>query len=101
MILKNTKNLWIDIPGMISIFALRAARFNAKIPLTEKHVIVSLLAIQLSTVLRKIDGLSKLLTPGATATNTKVQTADNITNTSISNVFFVALIFFSSKKNRT
>lgn len=83
---------------MISIFVLRAARFNAKIPLTEKHVIVSLLAIQLSTVLRNIDGLSKLLTPGATAANTQVKTADNTTNTSISNGFFVAQIFSPPKR---
>lgn len=73
--------LWNETPGKISMFALRAARFNAVIPLIDKHVTVSSLAKQFAIILRNDDGSLTLLTPGAAAANAK--TADKTTNTFI------------------
>lgn len=79
---KNTlRYLWNETPGKISMFALRAARFNAVIPLIDKHVTVSSLAKQFAIILRNDDGSLTLLTPGAAAANAK--TADKTTNTFI------------------
>lgn len=83
--------MWIDTPGKISNFAIRAARFNAVIPSIDKHVTVSLLAKQLAIILRNIDGLPTLFTPGEAALSAK--TAKNIANTSILNVFFASIFF--------
>lgn len=81
--------MWIDTPGKISNCAIRAARFNAVIPSIDKHVTVSLLAKQLAIILRNIDGLPTLFTPGEAALSAK--TAKNIANTSILNVFFASI----------
>lgn len=78
-------HLWNDSPGKISIFAMSAARFNATIPLIDKHVTVSLLAKQLAITLRNVVESSALITPGAATANAK--TLDNITNTFILNQF--------------
>lgn len=79
------------------MFALRAARFNAVIPLIDKHVTVSSLAKQFAIILRNDDGSSTLLTPGAAAANAK--TADNTTNTFILDLidFFFELFFVHKK----
>lgn len=74
--------LWKETPGKMSMLALRAARFNAVIPLIDKHVTVSSLPKQLPSILRNDDDSSlTLLTPGAAQAMAK--TADNTTNTFI------------------
>lgn len=75
---------------------MRAARFNAVIPLIDKHVIVSVLAKQVEMISRKFDGLSTLVTPGAAAVSAK--TVDITTNTSILNGFFCCSNFFLQKE---
>lgn len=71
--------LWNDNPGKISMFALRAARLTAVIPLIDKHVTVSSLPKQLPIILRNDDDSSWTL--GAAAAIAK--TADRTTNTFI------------------
>lgn len=76
--------LWNETPGKISIFALRAARFIAVIPLIVKHVTVSSLFKQFENNLRNVDDSS--LVGAATAT---ANTADKTINTFILIGFYV------------
>lgn len=78
--------LWNETPGNKSMLALRAARFNAVIPLIDKHVNVSSLSKQFATILR-IDVGSSLV--GAAAAIAKI--ADRTMNAFI----LYVLDFFS------
>lgn len=88
--------LRIETPGKNSIFlSICAARFKAVIPLTDKHVTVSLLAKQLATIDWNVGGLSKPATANA-------KTADNTTNNSILNdSMLLKIVVCSSQKYKT
>lgn len=93
MMTKNSSNLWNETPGKISMLALRAARFIAVIPLTEKHVIASSLLKQFAIILRNdADSSLILFTPGAATAIAK--TADKTTNT------FILFFFLNLNKYR-
>lgn len=101
---EKSRHLYLlnETPGKISIFALRAARFIAVIPLTVKHVTISSLAKQFENNLRNADDSS--LVGAATAT---AKTADKTMNTFILIcllLFFLLLLntklrFFFPRKN--
>lgn len=76
--------LWNVNPGKISMFVLRAARFNADIPLTDKHVNISSLFKQFANILRNDIGSSFVGAATATA-----NIADNTKN-----AFILIEIFF-------
>lgn len=83
--------LWNDTPGKISMLALRAARFNAVIPLIDKHVTVSSLPKQLAIILRN-DAESSLTLFALGAAQAMAKTADNTTNTFILLCFVIDLL---------
>lgn len=76
-----------ETPGNNSMLALRAARFNAVIPLTDKHEKVSSLSKQLAIDLRNDDDSSAV---GAAAAIAK--TADRTINAFILSILFLIVV---------
>lgn len=83
-------HLRINTPGKISSFGMRATRFNAAIPLIDRHVIVSLLSKQLEITLLNIGPFSTLSTPRVIMANAK----EIVTNTFIFIYYLLVFRFY-------